>query len=92
MLFGGELLGAADVVDVIGIAAVDEDVARFEKRQQIGDRLVDHGGRNHQPDGARLFEFFDEIRERSCADGFVFDRVRSPPSATCRTPRSRVRL
>ena len=29
--FGRQLLGAADVVDVIGIAAVDQDVARLEQ-------------------------------------------------------------
>ena len=30
--FGSEFFGAADVVDVVGVAAVDEDVAGFEMR------------------------------------------------------------
>ncbi len=51
---GRQFLGAADVVDVVGIAAVDQDVARLEMGQQIGDGLVDHGGRHHQPDRPRL--------------------------------------
>ena len=36
---GRQLLGAADVVDVIGIAAVDQDIAALEMGQQIGDGL-----------------------------------------------------
>ena len=32
---GGEFLGPANVVDVIGIAAVDEDVVGFEQRREI---------------------------------------------------------
>ena len=40
--FGCQFLGAPDVVDVVGIAAVDEDVARIEVRQQVGDGLVHH--------------------------------------------------
>ena len=59
--FGRQFLGAADVVDVIGIAAVDQDVAGFEKRQQVSDGLVDHRGRNHQPDGARFLQLLHEV-------------------------------
>src|SRR4029450_11060430 len=36
----GELPGAPDVVDVIGIAAAEEDVARREVRDEIVDRRV----------------------------------------------------
>jgi len=28
--FGGKFFGAADVVDVVGISAIDDDVAGFE--------------------------------------------------------------
>src|SRR6185312_15110147 len=38
---GHELLGSPDIVDVIGIAAVDYDVAALEMGQQVGDGLVD---------------------------------------------------
>ena len=33
-LLRGEVFGAADVVDVVGVAAVDEDVARLQQRQR----------------------------------------------------------
>jgi hypothetical protein len=46
---GGEFLGAADVVYVIGIAAVDEDVAGLEGGENFGDGNVDRGCRDHQP-------------------------------------------
>ena len=42
--FGGEVFGAADVVDVVGVAAVDEDVAGFEMRGDLGDGVVDGRG------------------------------------------------
>ena len=59
-----QLLGAPDVVDVIGIAAVDQDVVGLERGQNVGDRLVDDRRRHHQPYRPRLLQFFDEIRER----------------------------
>ncbi len=46
---GRQFLGAANVVNVVRIAAVDEDVAWIEVRQQVGDRLVNHCSWNHQP-------------------------------------------
>ncbi len=39
--------GAADVVDIVRIAAVDQDVAGREQRRQIGDRLIDDSRGNH---------------------------------------------
>jgi 6-phosphogluconate dehydrogenase (decarboxylating) len=33
------------VVDVVGVAAVDQDVARFQMRQEIGNRLIDDSAR-----------------------------------------------
>src|SRR5262249_45112437 len=67
--FPGEFLGAANVVNVVGIAAIDERVADFEVWQQFVNAGVDDGGRNHQPNGARLLQFLDEIRDRAGAGG-----------------------
>src|SRR6267142_3751038 len=62
--FGGELLGTADVVDVIRVAAIDDDVAGLQLRGEIMQGGIDHASRNHQPDSARLREFLHEIVER----------------------------
>ena len=56
-----QLLGAPDIVDVVGIAAVDQDVVRLEGRQDIRDGLVDNGRRHHQPDHPRLLQLFHQI-------------------------------
>src|SRR5581483_11019893 len=42
--FRRELLGAANIVDVIGIAAVDQNVAGIEVRQEIRDGLIHRRG------------------------------------------------
>ena len=75
MPLGREFLRAPDVVDVIGIAAVNEDVARLQHGQQIGDRLIHHGGRDHQPDRARLRELLRQLGQRTGAGGAVFDQL-----------------
>ena len=58
---GGEFLRAADVVDVVGVAAVDEDVAAFEKGSRLAMTAVHDGGRHHEPDRARLGQLLDEV-------------------------------
>src|SRR5206468_12286691 len=58
-----ELLCAANVVDVIRIAAVDHDVAGREMRHQRRECLVDDGGGNHQPDRPRRRELPGEVGE-----------------------------
>src|SRR5271167_1834015 len=45
-------------------------------RQQIGDDIVDHAGRHHQPDRARRCQLLDEIRQRRGADGLLFRQLR----------------
>jgi hypothetical protein len=60
----GELFRAPDVIDVIGIAAVDEDVTGRKMRQQVGYGAVDDSCRDHQPDGPRRRELLHQIRER----------------------------
>src|SRR4030088_97873 len=44
---GGEFLGAANVVDVVGVAAVDHNVARFELRGEVVQGGIDNASGNH---------------------------------------------
>ncbi len=70
-----ELFTATDVVDVVGIAAIDQNVAGLQVRRNLGDGLVHHGGGNHQPDGARLGELAYHVRERRGAYGFLLFQI-----------------
>ena len=70
-----DFLRTTDVIHVIGIAAVDKDVARLEMRQNIGDGLVDDCSRHHQPDCSRLFEFLHEFRQRGSALRLLLDQL-----------------
>ena len=63
-LLRGELGGAAKIVDVVRVAAVDEDIVRLEQRQQLGDHRIDDGRRNHQPNRTGFGELLDEVGER----------------------------
>jgi hypothetical protein len=67
-----EVLSAADIVDVVRVSAVDERIAFLQQREEFGDGFVDNGGGHHQPNCSRLRQLFHEIRQRRCADGFVF--------------------
>jgi len=66
-----QLLRAPDVVDLIGIAVVDEDVARLQKFDQIGDAFIDHCGGNHQPQSPGLLQLLDQVGKRTCPDRFL---------------------
>src|SRR5882672_2018514 len=59
-----EFFGTANVVNVIGIATVDDDVVLFKLGDEILKSCVDNSRGDHQPDGARLREFFHKIVER----------------------------
>src|SRR5262245_41441559 len=72
-LLGRQLLGTADVVYIVRVPAVDEDVAGFEQRHEVGDGSIDGSRRYHEPDRARLLELLDEIGERRGADSAFFD-------------------
>ena len=50
---GREPCGAAYIVAIVGIAAVNDDVARIEERCQMDELLVYDCCRHHQPDDAR---------------------------------------
>ena len=52
---------AADVVVIVGVSAVDHDIAGLEQPRDLGQDRFDHRGRNHHPDGARLGELGDEV-------------------------------
>jgi hypothetical protein len=56
-----QLLGTADVIHVIGIAAVDEDVPGLEMGQQVADGLVHDGRGDHQPDRSRPLQLRHEV-------------------------------
>jgi hypothetical protein len=65
---------AADVIVVVGVAAIDDHIVLFEERYECLQRLIDHGGRHHHPDGARRFSASSgEVFNRRCADRTVFD-------------------
>src|SRR5262249_15646117 len=61
--FGGQLPGAAKIINVIRIAAINQDVAASEKRDEVRDSLSDNSCGDHQPDRSRLGEFRNEIVE-----------------------------
>src|SRR6185437_16686693 len=69
---GAQGLGAAEIVDVVGVAAVNQDVAALEPLRKIRHRLFDHCRRYHHPGYARLFEFRLEVIERGRADCTLF--------------------
>ena len=60
----GELLPAADIVVVVGVAAVDDDVARLEQRGDLIDDLAGDAGRDHHPDDAGRGQLADEVLHR----------------------------
>ena len=60
---GPQALGPVDVVAVVRVAAVDDDVARFQVLEQLLDRVVDECGRDHDPHRPRRFELRHELRE-----------------------------
>ena len=95
-----ELPRAPDVVDVIGITAVDEDVAGREMGNQFSDGRVHGCRRDHQPDGPRRLQLPHQIGDRRGADGLgprqLLHCFRRPVEdhasvATCKKPPRHVR-
>jgi hypothetical protein len=72
---GSESLCPTDVVNVVGIAAIDQDVTRFEIGCNVSDGIVHECGRDHQPDGSRSFELLNKILERRRSDSLVFHQL-----------------
>src|SRR3974390_2647426 len=77
--FGREILGATNVVHVIGVSAVNQDVAALEVRNNIRNCLVHERRWDHQPDRPRLLKLAREVRDRRGPDSLVlrqiFDRL-----------------
>lgn len=71
-----QLGAAANVVVVIGVAAVDHDVAGFEQGHELVERLVDHRGGHHQPHRARFLQLRDQIfKRRGTCHAFLLQLV-----------------
>jgi hypothetical protein len=51
-----QFFGATNVVDVVRIAAVNENILRVEVRQEVSDALIHRGCRHHQPYGSWFIE------------------------------------
>ena len=64
-----EGLRAPDIVDVVRVAAVDEDVAGLHTGGEFVDEPVDRRGRHHQPGGARRGQLADEFVKGSRHSG-----------------------
>ena len=64
----GQFLRAANVVDVIGISAVDDAVVSLKSRCEFLHAALHSRGRNHEPGGARRSQPGDELFHRSRAD------------------------
>ena len=78
--FGVQFLGAANVVDVVRIAAVDDHVAAFHQCGKLRQRAIHSSGGNHQPDRAWWLERLQQIVERGRPCGafarqFLYVRV-----------------
>src|SRR5277367_57580 len=71
--FTGKLFGATDVIDVVGIAPVDEDVTRPKMRNEFGDGGVDRRGGDHEPNNTRNGKFAQEICHRDRTFCAFFD-------------------
>ena len=64
--------GAAGRVGVVGVAAVDQDVARLEQRDQLVDHVVDRRpGLDHDHDLARRLQGGDQLLDRVGADDLL---------------------
>ena len=64
-----ERFGTPDVVDVIRIAAVNDDVVALESARQVRDGLLDDRRGHHHPRHSRQLELGGEVVERRRADG-----------------------
>jgi hypothetical protein len=71
-----ELLGAAEVVDVVRVPAVNEDVAALEVGHEVCDGPVDHRRGDHHPDGARLPQPAGQLLQRGHADRLLARELR----------------
>ena len=69
---GSQLLGPANVVDVVGIAAVDERVALLQERRVVGNHAVGDARGDHQPHVPRRRQLGDQLLRRVGAHRLPF--------------------
>src|SRR6202012_2134124 len=73
---GSQLLGAANVVDIVRVAAIDQDVALFKHGSDLSDGFFHGAGRNHEPKRTRLDQLADHVFERrSSSDAWCFRQL-----------------
>ena len=65
----GQFLGAANVVLVITVAAINQRVALGKVRRNFGDGLVHIRGWNHHPNTARCWKFGDHVLNAGRGNG-----------------------
>ena len=71
-----ELLRAPDVVHVIGVASVDENIARLQGGYKAHDCMIHGRCRNTISQTARWFlQFGHEVRERERANGALLGQL-----------------
>src|SRR6184192_3457815 len=72
----GEPGRAVDVVAVVGVPAVDDDVAALEVWDEALERRVGDARRDHEPDDARLGELRDEgVHRRGAARALAHESL-----------------
>ncbi len=72
---GGKFPGAANVVNVIGVSAINQDVVLAQFGKQVGNRGIHDRGRNHQPNGAGLLQLGHKLLEGSGARGALAGKL-----------------
>jgi hypothetical protein len=65
-----EFLGPENVVHVVGVAAVDEEVAGLEMGQDVGDELLHKRPRNHHPDRRGFSSFLTRSASEEAPTAF----------------------
>ena len=65
---GFQFRGAANIIVVVGVAAVDHHVVTFEEWDEAHQCRIDHRRRHHHPGGAGLFQRLCELFERRRPD------------------------
>src|SRR5262245_56482092 len=68
----GQLFRTPNVVDVIGISAINQNVTGLKIRCDGRDHFVHDCGRNHEPNSTRLLQFAHKILHRSGSHGLFF--------------------
>src|SRR5579885_667828 len=52
---------AADIIDIVGIAAIDDDISLIDQRQKLGQGGINRGGRDHHPENTRLRQLIHQV-------------------------------